>query len=35
MFVVGGIALDYRAPARLDEELHATASVTRLRRRVT
>jgi tol-pal system-associated acyl-CoA thioesterase len=30
MFVVGGIALDYRAPARLDEDLHATASVTRL-----
>jgi tol-pal system-associated acyl-CoA thioesterase len=31
MFVVGDLALKYRGPARLDDELLATASITRLR----
>lgn len=31
MFVVRDVALNYRAPARLDDEIVATASVARLR----
>jgi len=31
MFVVRDVAVEYRQPARLDDELHATASIRRLR----